>query len=364
MVKKRIIQSLKFLTFLALGIFMLWLAFRNVNFSRLLTELKEANYAWILFSFVFAFMAFVSRARRWILLINPLGHNPSLKNTFNAVMTGYLANLALPRLGEVTRCVALGKKEKIPVDQLIGTVVVERAVDFLSLLLIMIVLILTSGDQISSFLNDDILIPVQEKILSVLGASWILWAILIPVAGIMLILAVIYKKKLRKISFISKMFDMTLGIFHGLKTITNLKRKKEFIFHTVFMWTNYTFMTWVVVFSIKSTSHLNFSDGIFLLVVGGFAMSAPVQSGLGAFHYLVSRGLFFVKGIPITDGLVFAVLAHESELIFIAILGTISFFIISHKRKEKVMPEEINGVENPMAVVVPVEDEVHRPSSL
>lgn len=351
MVKKGIIQSLQFLIFLSLGVFMLWLAFRNVNFRRLITELKGANYAWILLSFVFAFLAFVSRARRWIILINPLGYNPSLKNTFNAMMTGYLANLALPRIGEVTRCVALGKKEKIPVNQLIGTVVVERTIDFLSLLFIMIILILSSGDQISSFLNDDILVPVQEKILSVLDATWILWAILIPVGGIMLILAIIYKKKLKKINFISRMYYLTIGIFHGLKTITNLKRKKEFIFHTVFMWTNYTLMTWVVVFSIKSTSHLNIMDGIFLLVVGGFAMSAPVQSGLGAFHYLISRGLFFVKGIHITDGLVFAVLAHESQLIFIAIFGTISFFIISHKREKKVMPEDTIGVKNPLATL-------------
>jgi glycosyltransferase 2 family protein len=350
---------------------MLWLAFRSVNFSRLLTELKEANYAWILLSFVFAFLAFVSRARRWIILINPLGYNPSLKNTYNAMMTGYLANLALPRIGEVTRCVALGKKEKIPVDQLIGTVVVERTIDFLSLLFIMMILILTSGKQISSFLNNDILVPVQERILSFLGASWILWAILIPVTIIILILVIIFKKKLRKIGFISRMFDLTLGIFHGLKTITNLKRRKEFIFHTVFMWTNYTFMTWVVVLSIKSTSHLDLTDGLFLVVVGGFAMSAPVQSGLGAYHYLVSRGLFFVMGIPITDGLVYAVLAHESELIFIAILGTISFFVISHKRDKIVMPE-VTDVRIPLAIV-PVEDtinsrldgnEVKRPPSL
>jgi uncharacterized protein (TIRG00374 family) len=351
MLKKRIIQSLKILTFLALGLFLLWLAFRNVNFSRLINELKEANYAWILLSFVFAFLAFVSRARRWVLLINPMGYNPSLKNTYNAMMTGYLANLALPRIGEVTRCMALGKKEKIPVDQLIGTVVVERAIDFLSLLFIMIILVLTSGDQISSFLNDDILVPVKENILSFLGASWILWAILIPVAIAMLILVLFFKKTLRKIGFISRMFDLTVGIFHGLKTIANLKRRKEFIFHTIFMWTNYTFMTWVVVLSIKSTSHLNLADGLFLVVVGGFAMAAPVQSGLGAYHYLVSRGLFFVMGIPITDGLVYAVLAHESELIFIALLGAISFFIISYKREKRVMPQDAEGVKKLLTTV-------------
>ena len=92
-------------------------------------------------------------------------------------------------------------------------------------------------------------------------------------------------------------------------------------------------MTWVVVFSIESTSHLTLGDSIFLLVIGGLAMSAPVQSGLGAFHYIISRGLLIVKGIPLEDGLVYALLTHESQLIFVAIIGTISFFII-FKRHE------------------------------
>ena len=111
-------------------------------------------------------------------LINPLGYHPSLRNAFYALMTGYLANLALPRIGEITRCVALGKKEKIPVDQLIGTVVVERTIDFLSLLTIMIILIITSGDQISIFLRESILVPIQQKIFSVFGSTWILWVII------------------------------------------------------------------------------------------------------------------------------------------------------------------------------------------
>jgi hypothetical protein len=138
------------------------------------------------------------------------------------------------------------------------------------------------------------------------------------------------------------MFGMGRGIINGLKTITNLKRKWEFIFHTIFIWVNYTLMTWVVVFSLESTAHLTFRDSIFLLVIGGLAMSAPVQSGLGAFHYIISRGLLIVKGIPLEDGLVYALLTHESQLIFVAIIGTIAFFIIF--RKEKVNPPSpLNG---------------------
>jgi len=320
---------------------LLWFAFRNVNFEKLGEELKGANYSWLLLSVLFGLFAFISRARRWILLINPLGFNPSFKNSFYSLMTGYLANIALPRIGEITRCVALGKKEKIPVDQLIGTVVVERTIDFISLLLIMIYLIFTSGDQINLFLKDSILVPIQQEVLSLFGVTWILWVILFSIMIILFVLMILYRRKLRKIRFFSKMFNLAQGIINGLKTITNLKRKWEFLFHTIFIWINYALMTWVVVFSIESTSHLTFNDSIFLLVIGGLAMSAPVQSGLGAFHYIISRGLLIVKNIPLEDGLVYALLTHESQLIFVIIIGTISFFIIFRKLpKDKKLLQE------------------------
>lgn len=331
--RKGILQTLKFLAFFTVGCLLLWFAFRSVNFARLWSELKEADYSWLFLSVLFGLFAFISRARRWVLLVNPLGYHPSTKNAFYSMMTGYLANLALPRIGEITRCVALGKKEKIPVDQLIGTVVIERTVDFLSLLTIMIILIFTSGEQIGMFLKESILLPIQQKVVSLFGNAWILWAVLFIISVSTLFLMFRYRHSLRKIHFFAKIFDLFRGITHGLKTITNLKRKWEFIFHTIFIWVNYTLMTWVVVFSLPSTSHLTLGNSIFILVIGGLAMSAPVQSGLGAFHYIVSRGLLIVNGIPVEDGLAYALLTHESQLIVVAIIGAISFFIIFRKDK-------------------------------
>ena len=334
--RKSILQTLKFLAFLAVGLLLLWFAFRNIDFSKLWEELKEADYSWLLLSILFGLIAFLSRARRWVLLINPLGFKPSFRNAFYTMMTGYLANIALPRIGEITRCVALGKKEKIPVDQLIGTVVIERTVDFLSLLTIMVIMIFTSGKQIGLFLKESILVPIQQKVFSIFGNTWELGAILLSLVLITLFIIFRYKKKLRKIRFFSKLFDLARGIINGLKTITNLERKWEFIFHTIFIWFNYVLMTWVVVFSLQSTSHLTMGNSIFILVIGGLAMSAPVQSGLGAFHYIVSRGLLIVFGIPIEDGLAYALLTHEAELISIAVLGAISFFVLL--RKDKIPP--------------------------
>jgi uncharacterized protein (TIRG00374 family) len=334
--RKNILQTLKFLAFLAIGVLLLWFAFRNIDFSKLWVELKEANYFWLLLSILFGLFAFISRARRWVLLINPLGYNPSFRNAFYTMMTGYLANIALPRVGEITRCVALGKKEKIPVDQLIGTVVIERTVDFLSLLSIMVIMIFTSGEQIGRFLKESILVPIQQEVVSIFGNIWELWAILLSFFLIIFFLIIRYKKSLRKIRFFSKLFDLARGIINGLKSITNLERKWEFIFHTIFIWFNYVLMTWVVVFSLQSTSHLTMGNSVFLLVIGGLAMSAPVQSGLGAYHYIVSRGLFIVFGIPIEDGLAYALLTHEAEMVSIAVLGAISFFILFRKDKNPV----------------------------
>jgi uncharacterized protein (TIRG00374 family) len=336
--RKGILQTLKFLAFFSVGCLLLWFAFRTVNFKKLGLELKQADYSWLILSVLFGFFAFASRARRWVLLINPLGFRPSTRNAFYSLMTGYLANVALPRIGEITRCVALGKKEKIPVDQLIGTVVVERTIDFFSLLTIMIILIFTSGNQIGRFLKESLLVPIQDRMFALFGNTWILWVILLLAGVIILFLMFRYRKNLRKIRFFSKMFDVARGIINGLKTITNLERKWEFIFHTVFIWINYALMTWVVVFALQSTSHLTFGNSIFILVIGGLAMSAPVPSGMGAFHYFVSQGLLIVNGIPVEDGLAYALLTHESQLIFVAITGAISFFIIFRKEKVSVPP--------------------------
>jgi uncharacterized protein (TIRG00374 family) len=332
--KKSIIKVLKFLAFFLVGLLLLWLAFRNINFTNLGKGLREANYLWLILAIFFAFLAYISRARRWILLINPLGYKPTLKNTFYSMMTGYLANIALPRIGEVSKCVALGKKEKIPVDQLIGTVVVERTIDFFSLLIIMVLMIFIDGKIVGPFLVDNIYLPIQQKLSDIFGVAWAFWGILTFSCMLIVFLLFLFRGKLRKIRFFAKIFGIAKGVIQGLKTITVIKRKWEFIFHTVFIWINYTLMTWVVVFAVKSTSHLDLSDGIFLLVIGGLAMSAPVQSGLGAFHLIIQLGLNVVYGISLEDGLVYAILSHESQLIFGAILGAYSFYALVRRNPQ------------------------------
>jgi uncharacterized protein (TIRG00374 family) len=334
--RKRVIRILKFLAFLAIGIGLLWLAFRNVKFKDLADELKNADYFWIILSVLFGLLAYISRARRWILLIHPLGYKPAMWHTFHALMTGYLANLALPRIGEITRCIALNRKEKIPVDQLVGTVVVERTIDFISLLIIMVVVFFTSSSQINMFLRESILVPLRDKVLALSGFTRVIWIISILILVVLLFLLIRYRKDLRKIRFFSKIFDLARGVINGLKSIAGLERKWEFILHTLFIWMNYALMTWVVAFALESTSQLSLHNAIFILVIGGLAMSAPVQSGIGIFHWTVTRGIALVEGVTLEEGLSYAIFTHESQLIFILVIGAISFYIMFglHHRKE------------------------------
>jgi hypothetical protein len=102
------------------------------------------------------------------------------------MMIGYLANLALPRIGEVTRCVVLGKKEKIAVDKLVGTVIIERTIDFLSVLIFLILIVISSEAIIKEFLNESILKPFKVTVLSFLDISWIFWVV-IAVLGIIIL---------------------------------------------------------------------------------------------------------------------------------------------------------------------------------
>jgi uncharacterized protein (TIRG00374 family) len=183
--KKGIIQTIKFLAFLFIGLLLLWFAFRNVDFKRLENGLREASYGWLILSIMFGIFAYISRARRWTLLVQPLGYKPKFKNAFFAMMTGYLANMALPRIGEISKCVALGKKENIPVDKLIGTVVIERSIDFLSLVTIMVIMLFVDGSTLGPFLMDNIYTPLHLKMSSVFGFAWIFWLIFF-IAGILI----------------------------------------------------------------------------------------------------------------------------------------------------------------------------------
>ena len=331
--KKLLIQILKIAAFLALGILLLYFAFRGVELNELASTLQKVNFWWIALSLLFAGISFLFRTRRWMLLIEPLGFKPSFRNTYHSLMVGYLSNYALPRLGEVTRCVTLGKREKIPVDSLFGTVIVERVVDLLMLMLILLVLLFSWMDKFGAFFGEQVLQPLQEKLVELFGGTLVFWLLVGAALVLFILLIYLFRKRLARFSLVRKIKEVLTGILDGLKTIYQMKRKWEFVLQSVLIWFFYILMTWVVVYSLEELSGLTFIDGMFLLVIGGLGMSAPVTAGIGAYHWITSRGLMFVYGFSQETGTAYAILAHESNSLLTILLGAISYMILMLSRK-------------------------------
>ncbi len=328
-IKKAVSRILKFLLCLGLGLFIFWLAFRNVEFEDIKEGLTTADYQWLVLSLFFGLAAYLVRALRWRLLINPLGYSPSLSNTFHAVVFGYMANIAVPRIGEVSKCVALGRKESVPVDKLLGTVLIERTIDTVSVLVITIVFVFFANDAVIRFLVDSIYEPIRSSFGLTLG-FWLLLA----VSVIFVVLLIYFRDKLRKYRLFAKVFGFVKGISDGFVSIVKMRKKWSFLLLTILMWLFYTLMTWFVVFCLGSTSGLGLNDAVFLLIIGTFGMMVPVQSGFGAFHYIVSKGLAFVYGVAIEDGLIYAIISHESQILLIILLGSYSAYIMFGKKKQ------------------------------
>jgi uncharacterized protein (TIRG00374 family) len=338
--KKILVQILKIASFLALGILLLFFAFRGIALDELRATLSQVNFWWIGLSLFFAFISFFSRARRWMLLIEPLGFKPKFSTTYHALMIGYLSNYALPRLGEVTRCVTLGRKEKIPVDSLIGTVIIERVIDMVMLFLIMFILLFSWMEKFGAFFSEQVYLPLQEKLVEAFGGTWLFWLLVAGGLASLLLLTYLFRKKLGQLVLIQKMKGILKGIADGLKTIYKMERKWEFIIHSVLIWVFYILMTWMVVFSLEETSNLTFIDGMFLLVIGGLGMAAPVTAGFGAYHWITSRGLVYVYGFSLELGGAYAILAHESNSLLTIVMGAVSYLVLALSTRKKKSEKE------------------------
>jgi len=325
--KRNIFKALRFFIFLSIGLLLLYLAVRGVSLEDFLSTLKEANFLWVGFALFFALIGYLSRAYRWKLLIKPLNYDPPFRNVFYALMLGYTANFALPRIGEVTRCGSLRKSDKIPLDSLLGTVIIERAIDLVVLLVILVVIFFSKIGFFGSFFKKYLFAPLLNQVQGLLNYPVINWIIaLFVLVGLAFLLRFLIRKFSESLVIV-KVRKLARGIVSGLKTIARMRDRWVFILHTLIIWLMYFLMTYVLVFALPATSHLAPIDGLFLLVVGGLGMSAPVQGGIGAFHAITTLGLS-LYGVSKAEGVAYAVLSHESQSLFAIFLGALSFILM------------------------------------
>lgn len=332
--KAKLLTLLKYLFFLLLGGFFVWLSVRNLN-SENWEQIKHAvarGRKWIIIPVIlFLLISHYSRAIRWKLLMEPLGYKPSDFNAFATVMIGYLVNAGAPRLGEVFKCTLLAKYEKFKVDKLIGTILVERAVDIVCLTIVFTMAILLQGDIFGQMMTDLLKKFFYDKTGS-LSTKKIVIVISIFLLFIMLVYVIL--KRFGHIDIIAKIKNAIRNIMHGLSSIRYLEHKGWFIFHSILIWTMYWLASTAGLYALRETQYLGFSGGLAALVVGTIGIIIT-PNGIGAYPALIAQLLALYGLNPDTTGTASGWLMWSAQTAIILIGGLICFIAISRYNKKR-----------------------------
>jgi len=336
--RKKLFNIFKYVFFLAIGVFLFWWLYKDEPFGDYLQAFKDLKYGWIVLSILFGFLSQVSRALRWNMLIKPLGYRPKFYNSLLAVYILYLVNLLIPRAGEVFRCTVMTRYEKIPFVKLVGTVFIERMADFIMLAFLAFIIILSQLKVFAGFFNTHP--EMKDKLFSILSLRNMILVLL--AIGIIVLIFFFTQRYFRKKrhegnSFAFKLRSVKHSFIEGIKTISKLENKWIFIGHTFFIFLMWLFMLYVVFLAYEPTSHLRLQTGMITFLMGGLAMLAPVQGGIGAWHFMVIETLV-IYGIARPEGKVFALIAHATTNLVYLIFGVIAMVLmplLNAGKKEK-----------------------------
>ncbi|MBU0487571.1 MAG: flippase-like domain-containing protein [Bacteroidetes bacterium] len=341
--KKNLLNIAKYIIFASIGGGLFWLAVRNEDPANIREILSEANYWWVLLAVFVALFSHLSRAIRWNLLLRSMGYQARNATTFWAVMVGYFANLAVPRLGEVTRAGIVSKSYSIPVDKVFGTVIVERLLDLICLVVLFIAAILFQLDLLGDFVDKNILGPLSGKMSSsgliLVGAM----IFLLLIAILVYILLKRYQEKLSGYKMFALYYRLQAGFLEGIKSIRQIKNLKAFIFHTVIIWLGYISMIYFSFFCLPETSHFNFVDAVTIMAIGSFGVVAPAPGGIGAYQFIVTMLLIEVYKLNSTVAVTFANISFFSQWLMMIGMGLISLLVLFFISKRKKSHENIGN---------------------
>jgi uncharacterized protein (TIRG00374 family) len=331
--KKSFLTIVQYLFFIALGFFFVWLSVKDINYAQWL-QIKDAIRRarhWIVIPVVLMLLlSHYSRALRWKILMEPLGYKPSTFNTFATVMIGYLVNTGVPRLGEVVKCTLLSRYEKLRADKLVGTIVMERAVDVVCLLIVFLAAIIFQGHIIG-----EVVYNAFGKFFTDRTGHTSISKLVIGLSLIILFFTILYfiLKRFGHIDAIAKIKEILRGILHGLSSIRFIKHKGLFLFHTVLIWVLYLLSTTAGIFALQETAHLGIGGGLTTLVMGSVGMIVS-PGGIGAYALVVAKLMKLYGLDEDTIGAALGWLLWSVQTVIILVGGVIFFSLFSHYNKK------------------------------
>ena len=332
---KTLKSIIRFVFFLSLGVLILYLSYRNFSnayiedcalkgipdsecslMDKLIQDFKSTNYFWIFIIISLFMVSNFFRALRWKQLLEPLGYKPHFFNALGATMVGYLANLGLPRMGEIIKPGILTKYEGIPLEKGIGTIVIDRILDVLALLVVIAIAFISSFTTFQKYFEENFSIE-RAQTLQILGVL-----ALLGIVGIFIFNRIISNQNIQH-PLLQKIQNLWTGFYAGLLSVSKVSNKPLLVVYSIAIWFIYFLMTYLCFFAFGPTSHLGITAGLVVFVFGTLGIVFPSPGGMGSYHVLVTQALI-IYGLNEVDAFSF------SNIIFFAIqiFGNILFGLI------------------------------------
>lgn len=338
---KKLKNTLKYLLWTGVAVALLYFSFRGVNWKDFGTALKSCRWGFVLLSILLGALAIFIRSLRWRMQLLPVDPSTSRITCWNAYSICMIVNLVLPRVGEVARCGYVTKhsardgegRRLASLDKVIGTVVIDRIWDILSIVVILLLLLAVLWDRFGTFFTENIFAGVAVK-----ARLWWVLVLAALLAGGFVFLC----WKLRDRGRIwGRVWKVIQGMADGLSSCLHMKHGWLFILFTALIWGCYWLMSACIMWSLQGIDpsgmspdladalaridSLGMSDALFLMFAGALSSLVPVPGGFGAFHGAVALTLSSVYGVPFAAGLIFATLSHESQVIVGILCGGESY---------------------------------------
>ena len=335
---KSFLTILKYALLLSISGALMWYAMRGLKWDDIGQAIRTANYSWLAFTLALSSLGYFSRAYRWQMQLKASQTPAPYWPVYHAMMVGYLANIVLPRMGEVIRCSVLRRTSGVPVQVALGTVVTERVIDVLVLLGLLGGVLLLDFNTFWSFVTVQVLGGRYDALArnrTPLLVAAVIGGVLLLTVGVALFRNL---ERLRQNAFFNKGVVFVKGLLAGVFSVLKLENKGVFLLHTVFTWTVYYLMDYLAFRCFPGTYNLDMKAGLAVLTFGAFGMAAPVAGGIGPFHVMV-QGILLVYGISKEAGIAYALVVHGAQTLLVVLMGAISFVAVAAADKGSVAAE-------------------------
>lgn len=320
-------KILKVVLPLGIGIVILWLLYRKTNFDEMWEMAKDVNYPILLFSLLFSLIANGIRGYRWNLIIKPLGYDAPSSSLICAVLGSYAVNFIFPRAGEVWRCGVIAKDEKIPFSKLIGTMLIDRVSDTVTVALIVLFACFFNFNFFISYISENK--EISQAIHNLVYSKWLYIALFGGLAFFVLFFKVFGNTK--PVQAVQKFI---VGIAKDMKTMATMKKKGLFLFYTVAIWVCYFLYFYTTFFAFGFTQNLGLTAGLIAFALSSLSMAIPTNGGMGAWHAAVvlALGLY---GVSQSSAEAFAFVVFSVQSLWTILIGVAGMMILTIKNRNK-----------------------------